>query len=54
MTPLVRSMLLVFIASVIGSLGMAFLKMGSAHLTRSLWSFLNPEAVFCYAVLLIK
>ena len=42
-TPLVRSMMLVFTASVIGSLGMAFLKMGSAHLTRSLWTFLNPK-----------
>ena len=31
---MVRSILLVFTASVIGSLGMAFLKMGSAHLTR--------------------
>ena len=40
-TPLVRSMLLVFTASVIGSLGMAFLKMGSAHLTKSLMSFVN-------------
>ena len=43
MTPQVRSMLLVFIASVIGSFGMAFLKMGSAHLTRSIWSFLNHK-----------
>ncbi len=43
MTLLVRSMLLVFTASVIGSLGMAFLKMGSALLTRSIWSFLNPK-----------
>ena len=41
MTPLVKAMLLVFTASVIGSLGMAFLKMGSARLTRSIWSFLN-------------
>ena len=37
--------MLVFTASVIGSLGMAFLKMGSAHLTRSLWSFLNPKLI---------
>jgi len=36
-------MMLVFTASVIGSLGMAFLKMGSALLTRSVWSFLNPK-----------
>jgi len=46
MSPLVRSILLVFAASVIGSLGMAFLKMGSAHLTRSIWSFLNLKLLF--------
>ena len=43
MTPLFKSISLVLTASVIGSLGMAFLKMGSAHLTRSLWTFLNPK-----------
>ena len=52
MTPLVSSMLLVFVASVIGSLGMAFLKAGSAHLTRSLWSFLNPKLLFGIALFL--
>ena len=45
MTPIVRSILLVFTASVIGSLGMAFLKMGSAHLTRSIWSFVNVKLI---------
>src|ERR1035437_8346207 len=54
MSPLVRSMLLVFTASVIGSLGMAFLKMGSAHLTRSLWSFLNPKLLFGIALFLFS
>jgi len=43
MTPLVKSILLVFMASFIGSLGMAYLKMGSALLTRSVMSFLNPK-----------
>src|ERR1035441_7896335 len=52
MTPLVSSMLLVFVASVIGSLGMAFLKAGSAHLTRSIWSFLNPKLLFGIALFL--
>ena len=52
MTPLVRSILLVFTASVIGSLGMAFLKMGSAHLTRSIWSFVNPKLLFGIALFL--
>ena len=52
MSPLVRSILLVFAASVIGSLGMAFLKMGSAHLTRSIWSFLNLKLLFGIALFL--
>jgi drug/metabolite transporter (DMT)-like permease len=52
MSPLVRSILLVFAASVIGSLGMAFLKMGSAHLTRSIWSFVNPKLLFGIALFL--
>ena len=52
MTPLVGSMLLVFIASVIGSLGMAFLKAGSAHLTGSIWSFLNAKLLFGIALFL--
>jgi drug/metabolite transporter (DMT)-like permease len=51
-TPLVKSILLVFTASVIGSLGMAFLKMGSAHLTRSLWSFVNPKLLCGIALFL--
>ena len=52
MSPLVKSILLVFAASVIGSLGMAFLKMGSAHLTRSIWSFVNPKLLFGIALFL--
>ena len=52
MTPLVSSMLLVFVASVIGSLGMAFLKKGSAHLTRSIWSFLNGNLLIGVALFL--
>src|SRR5450631_845294 len=43
LTPMMRSVLLVLSSSVIGSLGMAFLKMGSAHLTRSIWSFVNSK-----------
>jgi len=45
MSPLVRSMFMVFGASVVGSLGMAFLKMGAGRLTRSIWSFLNTKLV---------
>jgi undecaprenyl phosphate-alpha-L-ara4N flippase subunit ArnE len=52
MTLLARSMLLVFVASVIGSLGMAFLKKGSAHLTRSIWSFLNGKLLIGVALFL--
>ena len=52
MSPLVKSMLLVFVASVIGSLGMAFLKMGSALLSRSLLSFVNPKLMIGIALFL--
>lgn len=38
---LVRSMLLVFTASVVGSFGAVFLKLGAAQLTKSILSFLN-------------
>lgn len=52
MSPLLRSMLLVFAASVIGSLGMAFLKMGANALTRSIWSFLNKNLLIGIALFL--
>ena len=52
MSPLVRSMLMVFGASVIGSFGMAFLKMGAARLTKSIWSFLNGKLVLGVALFL--
>ncbi|MBZ5619103.1 MAG: hypothetical protein LAQ69_10330 [Acidobacteriia bacterium] len=53
MTPaLVRSMLLVFGASIVGSLGAVFLKRGSAQLTRSLFSFLNKNLVLGVALFL--
>jgi drug/metabolite transporter (DMT)-like permease len=42
-TPLMRSMLLVFAASVIGSFGAVFLKLGAGKLTKSIWSFINPQ-----------
>ncbi|HTP36096.1 MAG TPA: EamA family transporter [Candidatus Acidoferrales bacterium] len=46
MSPLVRSMLMVFGASLIGSFGMAFLKMGAERTTKSIWSFVNTRLVF--------
>src|SRR5438034_5792321 len=52
MTPLTRSMLMVFGASVVGSFGMAFLKMGAGRLTRSIWSFLNTRLIFGVALFL--
>lgn len=52
MTPLLRSMSLVFGASVIGSFGMAFLKMGAGKLTKSIWSFLNGKLIFGVALFL--
>jgi drug/metabolite transporter (DMT)-like permease len=44
MTPvLIRSMLLVLGASVVGSFGAVFLKFGAAKVTRNPLSFLNPQ-----------
>jgi drug/metabolite transporter (DMT)-like permease len=43
---MIRSMLLVFLASVIGSFGAVFLKLGSAKINRSPLSFLNSRLVF--------
>ena len=46
MTPLLlRSMLLVFFASVVGSFGAVFLKFGAMRLTKSIWSFVNSRLV---------
>src|SRR5713101_6757671 len=49
---MLKSMLLVFAASIVGSFGAVFLKLGSARLTRSLWSFLNRELVLGVALFL--
>jgi drug/metabolite transporter (DMT)-like permease len=43
MTPLMKSMLLVFFASIIGSFGAVFLKLGAGKVTNSIWSFVNPQ-----------
>ena len=43
MSILTKSMLLVFVASVIGSFGAVFLKLGAGKLNKSIWSFLNPQ-----------
>jgi len=40
---LLRSMLLVFAASIVGSFGAVFLKLGAQCLTKSIFSFLNPK-----------
>ena len=46
MTPgLVRSMLLVFGASLIGSFGAVFLKRGADRLNGTLFGFLNPNLI---------
>jgi len=42
----IRFMLLVFLASVIGSFGAVFLKLGSARINKSPLSFLNSRLVF--------
>lgn len=53
MTPgLLRSMLLVFTASLVGSFGAVFLKRGAARLTKSVFSFLNLNLAFGVALFL--
>jgi drug/metabolite transporter (DMT)-like permease len=53
MTPgLLRSMLLVFTASIVGSFGAVFLKLGAAGLTKSVFSFLNLKLAFGVALFL--
>jgi drug/metabolite transporter (DMT)-like permease len=39
-------MLLVFLASVIGSFGAVFLKLGAGRLDGSIWSFVNTRLAF--------
>ena len=43
---MIRSMMLVFVASVIGSFGAVFMNLGAARLNRSLWSYLNSHLIF--------
>ncbi len=53
MTPgLLRSMLLVFTASIVGSFGAVFLKRGADRLTGSLLGFLNPNLILGVALFL--
>jgi len=52
-TPLlIRSILLVFVASIIGSFGAVYLKKGSAMLNGSLLSFLNSYLILGVALYL--
>jgi drug/metabolite transporter (DMT)-like permease len=43
MSPLLKSILLVFAGGVIGSFGAVFLKLGAVKITKSIWSFINPQ-----------
>jgi drug/metabolite transporter (DMT)-like permease len=45
-------MLLVFMASVVGSFGAVFLKMGASRLDGSIWSFINTRLAFGVALYL--
>jgi multidrug transporter EmrE-like cation transporter len=49
---LIRAMMLVFGASVIGSFGAVFLKMGADRLTGSIFSFLNTRLICGVALFL--
>jgi drug/metabolite transporter (DMT)-like permease len=42
---MLRSMALVFFASIVGSFGAVFLKMGAAKLSKSIWSFVNSHLI---------
>jgi len=42
---LLRSMVLVFLASVVGSFGAVFLKMGAMRLNKSVLSFVNSRLI---------
>jgi len=42
---LLRSMALVFLASVVGSFGAVFLKMGAMKIRKSVWSFVNSRLI---------
>lgn len=52
MSPQMKSMLLVFLASVVGSFGAVFLKLGAAKVTKSIWSFVNLPLAFGVALFL--
>jgi len=52
MTPLMRSILLVFVGGIIGSFGAVFLKLGAERLTKSIWSFVNIRLAFGVALYL--
>lgn len=45
-------MLLVFAASVVGSFGAVFLKLGAARLTKSIWSLINIRLAIGVALFL--
>jgi drug/metabolite transporter (DMT)-like permease len=47
-----KSMLLVFMASVVGSFGAVFLKLGAARLNGSILSFLNSRLILGVALFL--
>jgi drug/metabolite transporter (DMT)-like permease len=49
---LLKSMLLVFCASVVGSFGAVFLKLGAHRLTGSIFSFLNSRLILGVALFL--
>ena len=54
MTPLVKSILLVFIGGIVGSFGAVFLKLGADKLTKSVWSFLNIQLATGVALYLLS
>jgi multidrug transporter EmrE-like cation transporter len=51
---LLRSMVMVFLAGIVGSVAAVFLKLGAARLTASIWSFVNRWVVGGIALYLVS
>src|SRR5215469_2781603 len=50
----ISSIAIIFFSSMIGSIGMAFLKMGSAHLHKGILHIVNRNAFFGVALFLVS
>jgi drug/metabolite transporter (DMT)-like permease len=51
-SPLLRSILLVFTGGIVGSFGAVFLKLGAGRITKSIWSFFDLRLIVGVALYL--